>query len=65
MTSPLLVAVRLSVIAVECRAHPLDELEALLKREMRDGRDAARRPVILPGVTIEMAVFHREHPDRN
>ena len=48
-----------------CDRRPLHGLAEQLRSEMRYGRDHRRRPTILPGVTVGMAVAFGDCPERN
>jgi len=69
MTQTCIVAIRITaVLAIGSEPganSALDEIAARLQREAAHGRDAGPRPIVLPGVTVEMAAFYREHPDHN
>jgi hypothetical protein len=69
MKTTCLIAIRATVFLAVGSEHGLgaamDDIEERLRREAGFGRDAAPRPIIVPGVSVEMAVFYREPPDHN
>ena len=64
-----IIAIRITaVLTLDSEPDPssaLDEIAARLRREAAHGRDAGLLPIVLPGVTVQMAAFYREHPDHN
>jgi hypothetical protein len=69
MKKTCLIAIRATVfLTVGCEHCPdgtMDDIAERLRREAEFGRDAAPRPIVVPGVSVEMAAFYREHPDHN
>jgi hypothetical protein len=46
-------------------ADPIADLILRLREEMMYGREQKTRENIFPGLTAEILIFYREHPDAN